>query len=383
MTLLDKKTRKLAFLVTELGYFSSHRLPLALAAQKAGFTVTVVTNCHERPNLPQFESQLKSLSFYHLSFHRSRLNPLAEIKTLWRIWTAYRHIRPDIVHQVALKPVIYGTFCARIARVPQIVNALGGMGYLFTHQSIKSKILKSLIGLAFRLLLKHPRCTLILQNPDDIGLMAPFVGHDRIQLIRGVGVDLKKFYPKGETPTPPVKAVMASRLLWSKGVGEVVEAARLLEKEGVPLEIQIAGEPDSQNPTAISCKVLSTWKSEKKVTWLGKRTDIATLYNEAHIAILPSYYREGLPKALLEAAACGKPIITTDVPGCREVVVSGENGFLIPPRDAPALAKALKTLAQSEELRVQMGRLSRQKAELEFDEKKSIEQTLLTYHQKT
>lgn len=378
---MDDQNQKLIYLVTELGYFCSHRLTLALAAKQVGYNVTVVTNCEQRANLSQFEDQLKEFDLYHLPFHRSRLNPLAELKTLWLLAKAYRHLRPQIVHQVALKPALYGTLCARLNGVSRIVNAFGGMGYLFTHKSIKSTVIKPLMALAFRLLLNTRRCLLILQNPDDVDLMTPLVGRDKIKLIRGAGVNLKKFYPRPEPLTPPVKVLMVSRLLWSKGIGELVEAARLLKKEKVPVEISIAGDPDIQNPASISEQVLETWKHENAVTWLGACTDIATLYNQVHIAVLPSY-REGLPKSLLEAAACGKPIVTTNVPGCREVVVAGENGLLVPSRNALALANALKKLTEYPDLRVRMGELSRRKAEQEFDEEKIIAQTLAVYGEK-
>lgn len=371
---MSEQNKKLVFVVTELGYFCSHRLNLAVAAKQAGFDVTVVTNCNQSRNL----TLLKGFKLYHLPFHRSRLNPFAEVKTLWQLWKAYRHIRPGIVHQVALKPVIYGTLCAWLTGVPRIVNALGGMGYLFTHHSVKSTVVKPLMALAFRVLLNHRRCVLILQNPDDVDLMAPWVGGDKIQLIRGSGVDLERFYPADEPPSPPVKAVMVSRLLWSKGIGELVEAASLLKKEGIPLEIHVAGDPDPQNPASVSPAALTAWKEKNLVTWLGARTDIAALYQQAHIAVLPSY-REGLPKSLAEAAACGKPIVTTDVPGCREVVDSGANGLLVPPGNAMALAQALKTLTRYPELRARMGKLSRKKAEQELDEKKIIAQTLAIY----
>lgn len=372
------QSKKLVFLITELGYFCSHRLHLALAAKSAGYDVTVVTNCDQRPKLSQFEDQLKQITLYHLPFHRSRLNPLAELKTLWQLWVAYRTIRPAIVHQVALKPVLYGTFCARLLGIPRIINALGGLGYLFTYRSMKSTVIKPLMAIAFRLLLKNHRCTLILQNSDDVDLMSQLIGQANIKLVRGSGVDLIEFYPKEEPPSPPVKVLMVSRLLWSKGIGEIVEAASLLKNQNIPIEIQVAGEPDPKNPASVSTQILSAWKHESLVTWLGPRNDIASLYQQAHIAVLPSY-REGLPKSLLEAAACGKPIITTDVPGCREVVVTGENGLLVPVRDGAALAKAIKTLAEYPELRVRMGLLSRRKAEQEFDEKKIMEETLAVY----
>jgi len=370
--------KKLVFLVTELGYFCSHRLRLALAAKDAGYDITVVTNCKQRPILEFYEKDLQKLKIIHLPFHRSRLNPFAELKILRQIWQTYRQLRPDIVHQVALKPVIYGTLCARLLGVRQTINALGGMGYLFTHRTLTSLALKPFLKLAFRLLLNHSRCALILQNQDDVALFTPFVGQSKIHLIRGTGIDLDKFYPIAEPPFPPLRALMVSRLLKSKGIEELVKAARWLKEEKIPLEIQVAGDVDPQNPASISSLTLKAWKEENLITWLGTRYDVATLYNQAHIAVLPSY-REGLPKSLLEAAACGKPIVTTNVPGCREVVNEGENGLLVPPGNALALAKALKTLAQSPELRAEMGRLSRLKAEQEFNEKKIIEETLKVY----
>lgn len=375
---MNRQNIKLVFLITELGYFCSHRLKLATAAKQAGFDVTVVTNCDQRPNLSRYEAQLKDLNLQHLPFHRSRLNPFAEIKTLWQIWKLYRQIRPDIVHHVALKPVIYGTLCALLAKIPCVINALGGMGYLFTHQSLKSRILKPILSFAFRFLLNNPRCSLILQNPDDADLMTSFMNRDKIHLIRGAGVDLEVFQPTPEVIASSFKALMVSRLLWSKGIGELVEAARILKAQGVPLQIQVAGDIDPQNPASIPAATLGAWKKENVVNWLGPVVDIPALYANCHIAVLPSY-REGLPKSLIEAAACGKPIVTTDVPGCREVVTSGENGFLVPVKDANAIAKALNALVESSELRAKQGQSSRKKAEREFSEKKIIAETLALY----
>lgn len=376
---MNYQNKKLLFLVTELGYFCSHRLNLALEAKRAGFDVGVVTNCELRSNLSRYEIHLKELEIYHLPFHRSRLNPFAEIKTLGQIWKIYRQIRPDIVHHVALKPVIYGTFCALLAGIPHIVNALGGMGYLFTHRSVKSLIIRPFLAFAFWILLNNRHCALILQNPDDVELMTSFIDRDKICLIRGAGVDLKMFHPSDEPPSPPITALMVSRLLWSKGIGELVEAARILKKQGFPLQIQVAGDIDALNPASISPATLMSWKEENVVTWLGAVEDTPPLYANCHIAVLPSY-REGLPKSLLEAAACGKPIVTTDVPGCREVVNQRENGFLVPAKNAVALAKALKELGELSEVRVRMGQVSRQIAEQEFDEKKIIAETLAIYN---
>jgi glycosyltransferase involved in cell wall biosynthesis len=375
---MNYQNKKLIFLVTELGYFCSHRLNLALAAKRAGFNVWVVTNCGQRPHLSRYEAQLKELEFHHIAFHRSRLNPYSELKTLLQIWKIYRQIRPDIVHQVALKPVIYGTLCGLLTRIPRIVNALGGMGYLFTHRGLKSFLIRPLLAFSFWMLLNNRRCALILQNPDDVELMTSFIDYDKVHLIRGAGVDLERFRPTQEPPSPPLKALMVSRLLWSKGIGELVEAARVLKDQGVPLQIQVAGDIDPQNPASVPYAVLAAWKEEKVITWLGAIENIPALYATSHIAVLPSY-REGLPKSLLEAAAFGKPIVTTDVPGCREVVTQHDNGFLVPAKNAIALAEALKELVESLELRIKMGQSSREKAQQEFDEKKIVAETLRVY----
>jgi hypothetical protein len=216
---MNYQNKKLIFLVTELGYFCSHRLNLALAAKRAGFNVWVVTNCGQRPHLSRYEAQLKELEFHHIAFHRSRLNPYSELKTLLQIWKIYRQIRPDIVHQVALKPVIYGTLCGLLTRIPRIVNALGGMGYLFTHRGLKSFLIRPLLAFSFWMLLNNRRCALILQNPDDVELMTSFIDYDKVHLIRGAGVDLERFRPTQEPPSPPLKALMVSRVLWCKGFG--------------------------------------------------------------------------------------------------------------------------------------------------------------------
>ncbi len=210
----------LTFLVTELGYFCSHRLNLAMAAKKAGYHVSVITNCHQRKSLTRYESDLAQLDLHHIPFHRARLNPFGEIGTLWQIWKAYSRIRPDIVHQVAFKPLMYGTVCARLLKVRKIVNALWGDGG--TYLPIRAShpvVLKPLLSLSFRMLLNGKQCTLVLQNQDDVTLMQSFVACDKIHLIKGAGIDLETFHPTADEPPLPVKAVMASRLLWSKGIG--------------------------------------------------------------------------------------------------------------------------------------------------------------------
>jgi glycosyltransferase involved in cell wall biosynthesis len=372
--------KRLIFLVTELGYFCSHRLSLALKAKQAGYTVFVITNCQQRASLARYEPSLAELNICHVPFNRSSLNPLREVKVIGQILQLYRQIRPCIVHHVAIKGVLYGTLCARLIKTPLIINALGGLGHLFTNKSFKTLIIKRILIIGFRLVANHKNCRWILQNPDDVKQMTVYINYGTIHLVRGAGVNLKAFTPRKEPDYPPIIVVMVARLLWSKGLGEVVEASKILKKQGIAVEIQVAGEPDAHNPESVPVETLNRWKKDKDVVWLGQREDIATLYGKSHMVILPSY-REGLPRSLLEALACGKPVITTDAPGCREIVQSGVNGILIPPRNATALAQAMKQLAESADMRLKMGRASRLKAEQEFDEELIIAQTLNLYRE--
>lgn len=367
---------RLLFLVTEDWYFCSHRLPLACAARDAGFDVAVAT----RVTAHGERIRAAGLRLIPLMLRRSGRNPWRELMAIAEITRLYRAEKPDIVHHVALKPVLYGSLAARIAAIPSVVNALAGMGYVFTSGKLSARLLRPLVTLAFRLLLKRGR--IILQNPDDRAalLKAGVASPEQITLIRGSGVDTAHFVPVPEPDTAVPLVVLPARMLWDKGVGEFVAAAHMLREEGLAARFLLAGERDPDNPAAIPAAQLETWRAGGIVEWHGRQEDMAQLLAQCHIVCLPSY-REGLPKALLEAAASGRAIVATDVPGCREAVRHGVNGLLVPARDAAALAGALRRLLTDPALRREFGQHGREMAEKEFSVKKITAETLALYRE--
>ncbi len=356
---------KLIYLVTEDWYFLSHRLPMARAARDAGFEVVVATRIGDG----QAAIAAEGFRVVPLDWQRGSANPLRELGAVAAIYRLYRRERPDIVHHVAMKPVLEGSLAAFLARVPAVVNALTGLGYLFIGKDGLARLLGPAVRCALALLLARGKnWRVVMQNPDDLDTL---VGHGIVQrdasvLIPGSGVDLHRFAPSPEPPGP-VTAALVGRMLWDKGVGELVEAQRILKRRGVPLRIRLAGPLDTENPAAIPRATLEGWVKEGVVEWLGQVKDVAALWRETAIAVLPSY-REGLPKALLEAAAAGRPMVASDVPGCREIVKHDTTGLLAPPRNAQALADALARLAGDAALRQRLGTAARRLAEQRFGE---------------
>ena len=364
----------LLYLVTEDWYFWSHRLPIARAARAAGWEVLVATRVAEHGERIRREG----FRLVPIGLRRRSLAPWREVAAIAELARLYRRERPDLVHHVAMKPVLYGSLAAALAGVPAVVNALAGMGYVFTSSGVKARLLRPLIRTAFRWLLDRPNSRLILQNPDDVAAMTEgTVTAERVALIRGSGVDTQVFRPREEPGGTPV-AVMVSRMLWDKGVGELVEAARLLRRREVPLRVVLVGPPDPDNPASIPERQLSDWDASGDIAWWGERSDIAEIWAQGQIAVLPSH-REGLPKSLLEAAACGRPMVAADVSGCREIVKDGVTGLLVPPGDAGGLADALERLARDPDLRRRLGAAARDLVEREFSEEAVVAQTLALY----
>jgi len=367
------KAPKLLFLVTEDWYFASHRLPLAVAAKQVGFEVAVA--CRVGRDRSRIEaSGIRVLPLAKL--RRESANPLSVLAAISEIMTLYRRERPDIVHHVALKPVLLGSVAARLAGLPRMVNAVAGLGWLFTSRSLGARLLGQLIAQVFRLLLN--RGQVIVQNPDDQNFLQRLGVHaDHLHLIRGAGVDIHAFAPRPEPEDRPL-VILASRLLWNKGVGEFVDAARELHKQGIQARFALVGEPDYANPAAISKSQLAEWQCEGAVEWWGRRDDMPRVMAQTNVVCLPSY-REGLPKVLIEAAAAGRPIVTTDAPGCREIVRDGENGLLVPVKSVEPLAAALRRLIEEPELRARMGQRGREIAVAEFSMQKVNTETLAVY----
>lgn len=353
-------------------YFCSHRLPLAVAAKDSGYDVIVVTREADHGS----RIREAGLRLIPLDCSRGSTNPISELKVVARLIAIYRRERPDIVHHVAMKPVLYGSIAARLARVPMVINALTGMGYIFSSRNLLARLLMPAVRTVFRFLLRRGR--VIVQNQDDAELVRS-LGVNNLAVIRGSGVDKEQFAPTAEPPLPPV-IMLASRLLWDKGVGEFVEAARVLKAEGGNARFVLVGAPDAENRSSVDHVTLNQWAERGAVEWWGRRDDMPRVLAQAHIACLPSY-REGVPKSLIEAAAAGLPIVTTDTPGCREIVIDGGNGLLVPARDSKALANALWFLINDAALRKRMGQRGREIVEAEFTSDRVVEETLVVYRE--
>ena len=377
MTEPDTRQKKILFVVNDAPFFLSHRLPLALAARDSGYEVHVAT-----PDSPlSGVIQKHGLHFHVIPLHRSSTRLWKELKSFQALLHLYRHLKPDLVHHVTIKPVLYGGAAARLAKVPAVIYAVPGLGHVFVREGLQASLLRSVVKWIYGYVFRHPNAKIIFQNPDDRQLMlqAQLVTISDSILIRGSGVDMDKFIPLPEADGPPV-VVLAARMLWEKGVGEFVDAARQLREQKVDARFILAGESDPGNPSAVPVWQLEQWHDSGVVEWLGACDDMARVFSEAHVVCLPSY-REGLPKVLIEAAACGRPIITTDVPGCREVVRHEENGLLVPARNPAALAAAMRRLISSAVLRQFLGQRGREIAVAEFALDKVVAQTLAIYQE--
>ena len=319
-------------------------------------------------------------AFHPIPISRRGMHPLVEVRSILALLKLYRKLSPDIVHHVTIKPVLYGGIAARMVGVRTVVNAVTGLGYSFISRSFKTAILRRFIKTTYRFALRQPRMRVIFQNPDDMNLFETegLVQSQDAVLIRGSGVDMAAFAPCPEPAGMPV-VVLASRMLWDKGIGEFVEAARILHDQGISARFVLVGAPDSGNPSTIPQIQLETWQKAMLVEWWGSRVDMPQVFAESHIVCLPSRYGEGVPKVLIEAAACARAIVTTDAPGCREIVRHEENGLLVPLSDASALAKALQRLIENPALRVQMGKRGREIAVADFSLETVIDETLRVY----
>jgi glycosyltransferase involved in cell wall biosynthesis len=367
------RPKTLLFLLTEDWFFASHFWVRALAARAAGWRVILAA--HESAATPRIRAS--GIEVIPIPFIRRRLNPFAELVFTLRLAAIYRRLRPDVVHHIALKPIVIGGLAARLAGVKHILNAPVGLGFVFSSDKFLAKLLKPLVTLGLRLTLTPPGARVVFENPDDLAALtaAGMVRPNAASLIRGAGVDIAKFHPTPEPPGP-VRVVLIARMIREKGVADFVAAARLLRAQA---EFVLIGAPDPGNPNSITAAELTAWTAEGIVVWLGPRADIAEQLAAAHIATQPSTYREGLPKSALEAMAAGKPLVATDIPGCREAVEHNVTGYLIPPRDPAALAAALQKLIASPELRAKFGAAARARAVENFSDEIVCAATLALY----
>jgi glycosyltransferase involved in cell wall biosynthesis len=359
---------KILFLVTEDWYFCSHRLPMARAARDAGFDVVVATRVQSHGEAIRAEG----FRLCPLAWRRRGDGIIGAGRALAAVAALYRRERPDIVHHVALKPVVFGSVATRLAfprraERPARVAAVNGLGVGLAPGRALARIGRPILGWAVRLAATGG--PVIVQNPEDGAALARLgIDPARIVLIRGSGVDTAHFLPLPDPAGPIVTVALVARMLKSKGILDAAAAVRRLRAEGLAIELVLAGPTDPDNRDSLDENVLSALAAEPGIEWLGRVADVRTVWRRAAIAVLPSTYGEGVPKALLEAAACERAIVATDTPGCRDVVRSGETGLLVPPHDIGALAEALAALASDPARRRAMGRAGRLRVEREFGE---------------
>lgn len=366
---------RILFFITEDWYFWSHRLPIAQGIRNKGFEVLIaaILNKHKE------RIEKEGFRLIPIGLKRKSKNIIKEIYSILEIIRIYRKEKPDIVHHVAIKPILYGSFAARLTGVPYVVNALTGLGFIFIKKGWLASAIRKLIVFIYRLAFLSKNTFAIFQNPEDLKLFVDLhiVKNNRAVLIRGSGVDTAHFLNLPEPAGIPV-ITLASRMLWDKGIKELVDATRQLHNNGVKCRTVLVGIPDPDNPASIPKHVLRDWHAEGLVEWWGYRSDMADVFAKSNIVVLPSY-REGLPKVLLEAASCGRSIVATDVPGCREIVRNNINGFLVPPYDPKTLADAIKILIENPELRAKMGARGREIVIAEFSEENVVKQTMEVY----
>ena len=366
-------TQKILYLVSEDWYFVSHRIPMARAARRVGYEV------HVAARVDKCAAQITQEGFvlHPICWRRGNLNPFRVLAAVLETRRLCRQLRPDLVHHVALVPALIGSLAA--LGLPLVrLNAIAGLGFAFTSDSAKARMVRPIARRLLGWLLRRPHTTVLVQNPDDYGVMVGLgVPRESIALIAGSGVDTDVLPPMPE-PSGPFTIGFVGRLLDDKGVRTLVAAHEELTQRGLTLCTLLAGEPDPSNPASIPDRILDGWRQISALRLLGHVADIRTVWSEAHVAVLPSR-REGLPKSLLEAAACARPLIATDVPGCREIARDGTNALLVPPDDSKALATAIETLMKDRDLRIRFGQASRQIVTAEYSSARIGGQTVALY----
>ena len=363
----------LIYLVTEDWYFLSHRLPMAQAAKRAGYDVHVA--CRTGTRAAEIEAM--GFKLHPLDWKRGSLSPLDLVSSVRQVRKLYRELTPDIAHHVALQGNVIGSLAARGLPIRRI-NSFTGLGFVFTPSTARARLVRPLIASVMPYLFNDEMSVVTVENPDDRAALARLgIKESRIQLIPGSGVDTEKLTPLPE-PEGEVTAAFVGRLLDDKGVRPLIEAFELLRRRGEKVRLLVAGDTDPANPAAIPASEIERWKHIAGLDMLGHVEDIRGVWARAHVAVLPSR-REGLPMSLLEAAAFARPLVATDVPGCREIARHDVNAFLVPPDDAPALAGAIAVLARDPALRRKFGAAGRRMAEEEFSRARVGAQVVALY----
>jgi glycosyltransferase involved in cell wall biosynthesis len=341
---------KILYLVTEDWFFVSHFLPMAQAARDCGLQVAVATRV--RADGARLEAE--GISVIAIESRRGSFSPWRSLRDFIEAFKIVRDQRADIVHCIALRPVVIGGAAAKLAGTGAIVLAPTGLGHLWIERGIAVRLARKIVSVIVGSWLRGPRTRYLFENRDDPGEFGINPDDADVAIVGGAGVDPEKFPRSEEPPAPPVKVAVVSRMIRSKGVVESVDAVQRARAAGAPIELHLFGNPDPDNPRSISQAELTQWLKESGFAWHGHETDVARVWREHHVAMLLSY-REGLPRSLVEAAAAGRPIVATDVPGCREVARDGKEGILVPLGDIEAAARALTALAADQALRQRLG----------------------------
>lgn len=370
---------KIVYVVNEASFFFSHRLRLAQEAKRRGADVTLVCGA----NTGEYEATRHDLKVITLPLSRSGVNPLTEFRTFVHLLRLYRRLQPDLVHHVTIKPVVYGSLAARLTRIAGVVNAVPGMGFVFTARGFMAMLRRFFISNLYRLALGHPNMRVIFQNREDLNL---FVGSSIVRpeqsvMIRGSGVDLSEYDPVPEPSTESIVFVLIARMLRDKGIGEFVDAARKVKLNYPNWDFWLVGDIDPGNPGSLKIEDLLAWDRAGIVHWLGHREDVPEILQLSHVLVLPSYYGEGLPKTLLEAGAAERAIIASRVAGCLEFVTDGVTGLIVAPRDVEDLAAAMVRLGNDASLRRRLAQAARSKVEAIFRVEDVVRDTFVVYQQ--
>jgi glycosyltransferase involved in cell wall biosynthesis len=366
---------RLLYVVNIPRFFVSHRLPLALGAYAAGYEVHVATSDDDPANIAKIHAE--NLAFHPLPLAQHGTNPLKELVTLRALYHLYRTLQPDIVHQVSIKPVLYGGIASRLSGIKGTVSAMSGLGYVFIGNDPKRRVIRQLVQPMMRYALGGKQTRMVFQNPDDQDrfITLGMIPQEKATLIKGSGVDTEVFAPTPEPVGTPI-VLFAGRLMWQKGLAEFVEVARQLRGKA---RFVVVGYAEKTSPDTVPVEQLQAWADDNLIEWWGKREDMPAVFAQSHVVCLPSTYGEGVPKVLIEAASCGRAIVTTDTPGCREIVRDGDNGLLVPPKDSTRLGEAILKLLNDAPLRQRMGARGRERVLQEFSLAIVIQQMLALY----
>jgi glycosyltransferase involved in cell wall biosynthesis len=353
----------LLFVVNIDWFFLSHRLPIALEAIRQGWQVHIATGLTDRRR----ELEEHGLIVHPLQLERAGVGILNALGSAWELLKVIRQVRPHVIHTVTIKPVLLGGMVARIAKVPSLVSAVPGLGSVFVAKGLVARLKRMLVRSGYRIALRHRNQKVIFQNTGDQQTVLSMAGVDPsdVVLIRGSGADLARFIPRPWPEGAPI-VVLASRLLWNKGIQEFVSAARLIRQRGGDAKFVLVGTPDAASPTSVPERQIDEWVREGVIEWWGQRSDMEAVLAASNLVVLPSY-SEGIPKILIEAAACARPVVTTDVPGCREAIEVGVTGVVVPCRDSTALANAIEQMLSNPAKCKLMGEAGRALAEREYD----------------